>query len=112
VGTLAAMTLPALVIALLVLGVVDLASSRRSGGIRGTAMSATGFELLEAVFTPAKQHQIEERESRALIRDEADEAAPPFSTIDLARGKARLVIAASPAVDQGEDVGSGRSTCT
>ena len=91
-GTLAAMTLPALVLGLILLGVVDLAAARRSGGSRGTAMSSTGFEVLEAAFTPAKQHQVEERESQSLMRFEADEAAPPFSSVDLVAGTARLVV--------------------
>ena len=91
-GALAAMTLPALVLGLIVLGVVDLVASRRSGGHRGTAMSSTGFEVLEAAFTPARQHQIDELESKSLRRGDQDEGAPPFSTVDLAAGRARLVL--------------------
>jgi hypothetical protein len=97
VGTIVAMTLPALVIGLILLGIVDLASTRRSGARRGTPLSSTGFEVLEAVFHPAKHHQVDERQSRSLMRDEVDEAAPPFSTIDLDGGRARLVVS-GPAV--------------
>jgi hypothetical protein len=92
VGTLVAMTLPALVLALIVLGVVDLAASRRPGATRGTAMSSTGFEVLEAAFHPAKHHQVDEQASRSLMRDEVDAAGPPSSTVDLAAGSAHLVV--------------------
>ncbi len=97
-GTLAALTLPALVIALLVLGTLDLAASRRPGARRGTAVSSTGFEVLEAVFHPAKHHEIAERESKSLLRDEQGEAAPPLSRVDLVAGTAHLVVKA-PARD-------------
>jgi hypothetical protein len=92
VGTLVAMTLPALVIALILLGVFELAASRRRGAKHGTALSGVSFEVLEAAFHPAKHHQIDARESQSLIRDEQEEGAPPFSTVDLSAGKARLVL--------------------
>jgi hypothetical protein len=94
VGTLVAMTLPALVIALILLGVFELAVSRRRGAKHGTALSGVSFEVLEAAFHPAKHHQIDERQSQSLMRAEQDEAAPPFSTVDLATGQARLVVPA------------------
>jgi hypothetical protein len=92
VETLVALTLPALVIALLILGTLDLAASRRPGARRGTAVSSTGFEVLEAVFHPAKHHEIAERDSKSLLRDEHAEGAPPLSTVDLVAGTAHLVV--------------------
>jgi len=68
VGTLVAMTLPALVVGLIVLGVVDLATSRGSGTRHGTPLSGVSFEVLEAAFHPAKHHQLDERESPTGLR--------------------------------------------
>jgi hypothetical protein len=92
VGTMVAMTLPTLVIALILLGIFELSISRRRGDKHGTALSGVSFEVLEAAFHPAKHHQIDERESQSLMREEQGEGAPPFSTVDLAAGRARLVL--------------------
>ena len=52
-GFLLAMTLPALVLALFALGMVELARARRRPGARhGTAMSSTGFDILQEALYP------------------------------------------------------------
>ncbi len=90
-GTLFAMTLPALVLGLVALGIWDLLRSRATRRPRtGTALA--GFQVLDGVFTPSKVHEMEERQRVELMRDDVDDGAPPFSQIDLESGRARLVV--------------------
>ena len=88
------MTLPALVIALTILGVVELVVARRrhsrGAGKRGTAMASTGFDILQEALYPSKKHEVEQREHEALVYEEDAEGAPPRSRIDLVRGTAHL----------------------
>ncbi len=92
-GFLLGMVLPVLVIGLLVLGLVELLATRRGWGRRrGTAMSSTGFDVLQEAFQPSKRHQVEEREHRTLMADQAEDGAPPRSRVDLDRGRAHIVL--------------------
>lgn len=85
------LTLPALVVALSILGVLELAvSKRRHTGRRGTAMASTGFDILQEALYPSKRHEVEQREHEALVYEEDAEGAPPRSRIDLDRGTAHL----------------------
>lgn len=85
------LTLPVLVIALSLLGVVELAvARRRHSGRRGTAMASTGFDILQEALYPSKRHEVEQREHEALVYEEDAEGAPPRSRIDLDRGTAHL----------------------
>lgn len=83
------MTLPALVIALSILGVLELVRNRRRGR-RGTAMASTGFDLLQEALYPSKKYEIEQREAESIMAEEDAEGAPPRSRIDLERGTAHL----------------------
>ncbi|MFJ3787874.1 DUF6191 domain-containing protein [Kitasatospora sp. NPDC090091] len=62
---------------------------------RGTGregqVSATGFEQLHAQFAAGKQHELDERRSTLMLRDEEGEGAPPRTRVDLAAGKAVVV---------------------
>ncbi len=89
------MTLPALVIALSVLGVLDIARGRRHGR-GGSAMAATGFDILQESLYPSKRHEIEQRDAEALMAEEDAEGAPPRSRIDLERGTAHLFLPQPP----------------
>lgn len=92
-SVLFAMTLPALVVGLFVLGVLELVAARRGHGRhRGTAMSSTGFDLVQEVFAPTRRYAIEQREHEALMMQEEGDGAPPRSRIDLERGTAYLVV--------------------
>jgi hypothetical protein len=82
------MTLPGLVLGLLVLGVVDRLSSRRSG--RSPRTSAAGLETLGAVFAPGKVHELKQRQTELLWREDEVEGAPPRDHVDLERGIARI----------------------
>jgi hypothetical protein len=91
VGFLLGMALPVLVIGLFVLGMIELLAGRRGWGRRGTAMSSTGFDVLQEAFQPSKRHQVEEREHMTLMADQAEDGAPPRTRIDLERGTAHVV---------------------
>lgn len=93
-GLLVAMTLPGLVLVLTVAGIWDLVAGRRrrrtgrrpmTGGLAGA-----GLDVLQAALYPEKRHQLEEQDSQRMRRDDEDDGAPPFSTVDLAAGVARL----------------------
>ncbi|MER5349735.1 DUF6191 domain-containing protein [Kitasatospora sp. NPDC002551] len=112
-GLVFAMTIPGLVCLLVVLAFVDQLAlrARRSRLVpwRGTGregqISATGFEQLHAQFAAGKQHQLDERQSSLMLRDEEDDGAPPRTRVDLASGVAVVVSqAGSPA---GSEPGSG-----
>jgi hypothetical protein len=95
VGFLLGMALPVLVIGLFVLGLVELLAARRGRGARGrrgTAMSSTGFDVLQEAFQPSKRHQVEEREHEALMAEDVEDGAPPRSRIDLDGGRAHIVL--------------------
>ncbi|MES5817090.1 DUF6191 domain-containing protein [Streptomyces sp. RG80] len=90
------LTLPGLVVVLTALAFVDqlLLRAGRAGVLpwrnagRQGQISATGFEQLHAALSPGKQHELEERQSALVMRDDEEDGAPPRSTIDLTSGKA------------------------
>lgn len=86
-GLLIAMTLPALVLALTALGVVEVVRARLRG-TDGTAVSSTGFDVLAQALGPTKIYQIEQRDHEALLAETDEDGAPPRSRVDLAAGTA------------------------
>ncbi|MDT9700614.1 DUF6191 domain-containing protein [Streptomyces sp. P17] len=90
------MTLPGLVIVLTVVAFVDQALMRagRAGRLpwrnsaRQGQISATGFEQLHAALSPGKQHELKERQSALVMRDDEEDGAPPRSAVDLTQGTA------------------------
>ncbi|WP_354644998.1 DUF6191 domain-containing protein [Kitasatospora camelliae] len=90
------MSIPGLVCALVVVAFVDQLAlrARRARCVpwRGTGregqVSATGFEQLHAQFAAGKQHELDQRRSTSMLRDEEGEGAPPRTRVDLARGTA------------------------
>ena len=88
---LVAMTLPALVLLLFALGMIELAAAKRKPGSKhGSAMSSTGFDILQEALYPSKKHEIEQRDHEALMAEEDAEGAPPRTRIDLDRGTAHI----------------------
>ncbi|MFB9904876.1 DUF6191 domain-containing protein [Allokutzneria oryzae] len=59
---------------------------------------AGGFEEFGSAFDAGRRHQIDERDSHSMTRDEADDGAPPYSTVDLGGGVATLRLQAEPPV--------------
>ncbi|MER8183314.1 DUF6191 domain-containing protein [Kitasatospora sp. NPDC094015] len=100
-----AMSIPGLVCALVLVGLVDQLALRASrtrwipwrGTGREGQISATGFEQLHAQFASGKQHELDQRRSTLMLRDEEGEGAPPRSTVDLAAGTAVLRVPAGRA---------------
>lgn len=98
-GFLFAMTVPGLVCVLVALAFLDQLAlrARRSRWVpwRGTGregqISATGFEQLHAQFAAGKQHELEQRRTTLMLRDEDGEGAPPRTRVDLAGGRAVVV---------------------
>lgn len=93
-----AMSLPGLVCALVALAAVDQLAlrARRAGRLpwRGAGregqVSATGFEQLHAQFAAGKQHELKQRGTTLMLRDEEGDGAPPRGGVDLQRGTAVL----------------------
>lgn len=86
---LVAMTLPALVIGLTVLGAWEVLRARRRGE-HGAVMASTGFDLVQEALYPSKRHEIEQRDHESLIAEDDADGARPRSWIDLAAGTAHL----------------------
>ncbi|MFF0415730.1 DUF6191 domain-containing protein [Kitasatospora sp. NPDC004745] len=96
-GFLVFLTLPGLVLLLTALALVDqlLLRAGRAGllpwrsSARQGQVSATGFEQLHATFSAGKQHELKERQSALMLRDDDEDGAPPHRPgVDLARGSA------------------------
>ncbi|TRO61658.1 DUF6191 domain-containing protein [Streptomyces sp. IB201691-2A2] len=94
-------SLPGLVILLTVIAFVDQLMLRagRAGvlpwrnGARTGQVSATGFEQLHGALSPGKQHELNERQSALVLRDDEEDGAPPHRTrVDLDGGTAVVVI--------------------
>jgi hypothetical protein len=97
---LAALTLPALVILLVVAGAVESLAVRRRRA-RGEAsprhhVAQAGFDVLGLALAPSTRHKLEHDEFERLRRDEDGDAAPPRSRVDLDAGVARLVLPTTP----------------
>jgi hypothetical protein len=90
-GMLFGMVLPLLVLGLTAMGVWDV-RRWQGDGRRGPAVAATGFDVLQEVRHPTRRHQVEQREAEVLMAEDDEDGAPLRSTIDLERGRARVVL--------------------
>lgn len=95
VTVLFVLTLPGLVVLLFALAVVDLMLVRvRGRGIvpwrRDRVAASTGFDLLLAALSPGKEHELDQRRTELVLREEDDDGAPPRDPVDLERGVVRL----------------------
>lgn len=95
-GSLFAMTFPALVILLVAAAVVDVVLTRRRNRRQQTQqrakVAAAGFDVLGLALAPSTRHKKEHDEFLEVKRDEDGDAAPPRSTVDLDAGVARIVV--------------------
>jgi len=95
-----AMTIPGLVCLLTVVALVDQIAVRASrtrwipwrGTGREGQVSATGFEQLHLVFAASKQHELDERKTSLMLRDDQGDGAPPRSRVDLDGGQAVVLL--------------------
>ncbi|WP_199442179.1 DUF6191 domain-containing protein [Umezawaea beigongshangensis] len=92
-GWLFAVSLPGLVCLLVVLAALERIGLwvrrrswlpwRRDSTGASTPISAIGFEELGAALYAGKRDELEHRESERRRRDDADDGAPPHTTVDL-----------------------------
>jgi hypothetical protein len=95
-GSLWAMSFPALVVLLVVAAAIDVAVTRRRRH-KGEAtarpkVAAAGFDVLGLALAPSTRHKKEHDEFLEVKREEDGDAAPPRSTVDLDSGVARIVL--------------------
>ncbi len=99
-GSLWAMTFPALVVLLVVAAVIDVAVTRRRRRRGETTarpkVAAAGFDVLGLALAPSSRHKKEHDEFLEVKREEDGDAAPPRSTVDLDSGVARIVLPPRP----------------
>ncbi|WP_131802431.1 DUF6191 domain-containing protein [Parafrankia soli] len=99
------MTIPGLVCALILLAAVDrftawattrswLPWQRRPGG---RSVSTIALDELEASFYAGKRHQIEQRRTEEILRDDDSESAPPHKHLEPGQAIVRLPVVAAPA---------------
>ncbi|WP_434451579.1 DUF6191 domain-containing protein [Lentzea sp. E54] len=88
-GFLFAMSLPALVVVLFALAVVERFVRRKK---RGTPLAAAGIGELGATFEAGKRDELEYRKEERQLRDEEGDGAPPRSLVDLDGGTAVLQV--------------------
>jgi hypothetical protein len=94
-GFLWAMSLPGLVFLLVVLASLErfgLWLSDRSWlpwrrKRDGAPVSAAGFEEFDAFFGTGKRHELEQRNSSLMMRDDEQDGAPPRMEVDLDGGR-------------------------
>jgi hypothetical protein len=90
------MTVPGVVLLLIGLVAVDRMGLWGSRRLRlpwrrepeGRAMSAPGLDELHAIFYASKLHEIRQRRTSLMLRDEEGDGAPPRGRIDLDTGRA------------------------
>jgi hypothetical protein len=75
VGLLVSLTLPGVVLLLIVVAAVEQAWSR---GRRRPTASASGMDVFSAVLDPGRAADLEEQLSRAVIREDVRDGAPPW----------------------------------
>jgi hypothetical protein len=97
VGMLFAISIPGLAVLLILLAAGERAVQfvrRRRGA--PPKLGATGFDQLTTLFYAGKHHELDQRQTELMNRDEDDEGAPPRGPIDLDLGVVRLSPTAPP----------------
>jgi Family of unknown function (DUF6191) len=97
-------SLPALVVGLFVLAVVDqvMLWVGKAGVLpwrpkeRDRRVSATGFEQLHGQFSPGKVQELKQRQSVLMMRDDETQGAPPRSEVNLIDGTAVIRVPRPP----------------
>lgn len=87
-------SIPALVLLLTLLAFVDFVLLRlnRAGilpwhrGADNRPVSSTGFEVLHGVLDPGKAHELNQRQTALVLREDEEDAAPGRGPIDLDSG--------------------------
>jgi hypothetical protein len=88
------MSMPGLVILLVVGAGLDRMGQSANRRLRlpwrreesGRPLAASGIEEMHAIFYATKRHELDQRRTSLMLRDEESDGAPPHSTVDLDRG--------------------------
>ncbi|MGI8335697.1 DUF6191 domain-containing protein [Actinomadura scrupuli] len=111
VYTLVAITsIPGLALLLVVLAAVDRMGLAANRHLRlpwhraesGRPMAAPGLDELHAIYYAAKRHELDQRQTSLMLRDEEGDAAPPRSEVDLEASTAVIRLRRSGGRTQGE----------
>lgn len=90
--------IPMLVLGLLALATAEVLWRKRTGrpliprptGSSTNPVAASGLGAVDDIFNPARHHEVEQKQTSLMMRDEAGDAAPPVVDLDLNAGKARM----------------------
>jgi hypothetical protein len=86
-GFLWAMSLPGLVVALFVLAAIERFTGRLPWRRRRPPASAVGLDEMTALFYATKHHELQQRHTELMLRDDAEDGAggPPRLRFELDR---------------------------
>jgi hypothetical protein len=109
VALMSIVSMPGLVILLVVVAGIDRIGQSANRRLRlpwrkeesGRPLAASGIEEMHAILYAAKRHELDQRRTSLMLRDEEADGAPPRSTVDLDRGTA--VIRNIPATPDRQD---------
>ncbi|GAB3686608.1 hypothetical protein GCM10027589_55330 [Actinocorallia lasiicapitis] len=95
-GLLVMTSVPGLVILLIIVSAVDRMGLAANRGYRlpwrrpedRRPIASAGVDELQALFTPTKRFELDERRTSLVLRDEEGDGAPPRTKIDLDEGVA------------------------
>ncbi|WP_329261411.1 DUF6191 domain-containing protein [Actinoallomurus sp. NBC_01490] len=96
VSLMAVVSIPGLVLVLVVLASIDRMGRAARRRLRlpwrspesGRPLAAPGLDEMQAIFYATKRHELDERRTSLMLRDEEGDGAPPRSEVDLHSGKA------------------------
>lgn len=63
-------------------------------------MTAAGLDELQAFYYAAKRHEIDQRQTSLMLRDDENDGAPPRSVVDLDAGRATIRRPSSPEMSE------------
>lgn len=93
---MAVISIPGLVLLLVALASIDRMGRAAHRRLRlpwrspesGQPLAAPGIDEMQAIFYATKRHELDERRTSLMLRDEEGDGAPPRSEVDLDSGKA------------------------
>lgn len=99
-------SIPGLVLLLFGLAVIDRIGATANQRLRlpwrrpedGRPLAAVGLDELHAIYYASKRHELDQRQTSLMMRDEEGDGAPPRSKVDLDAGTA--VIRKPPGPDR------------
>lgn len=98
------MTIPGVVLLLVTMVAIDrmgLAAHRRlrlpwRTEEAGRPLSAPGLDELHAILYATKRHELDQRRTSLVLRDDEHDGAPPHTQVDLTRGTATVCLPRTP----------------